>query len=191
MLLKEFPITCCVNALSFGCATTSKTSERSHPNRTWNSQSGINGPFATATSNSRIVRCSSAESCEKNLLMENEFTTFVKSLQARHRWRDGVIGPVVQRQRRLGDNQESAGSIPAGITVAEWSEGVSAARLLGKEEGPPLRGGARFNSRTDLSDQHGAAGPMGRRLVCTQATTAARRCPGSIPRRSTGVRRET
>ena len=27
--------------------------------------------------------------------------------------------PVVQRQRRLGDNQESAGSIPAGITGVE------------------------------------------------------------------------
>ena len=27
--------------------------------------------------------------------------------------------PVVQRQRRLGDNQESAGSIPAGITDAQ------------------------------------------------------------------------
>jgi hypothetical protein len=40
--------------------------------------------------------------------------------------------PVVQWQRRLGDNQESAGSIPAGIT--RWSVGVLAAHLLGKEE---------------------------------------------------------
>lgn len=67
--------------------------------------------------------------------------------------------PLVQWQRHLGDNQESAGSIPAGIT--RWSVGVSAAHLLGKEEdrvrfpdGPPaIR----------------AAGPRGRRLVCTQA----------------------
>ena len=42
--------------------------------------------------------------------------------------------PVVQGQRRLGDNQESAGSIPAGITVAKWSVGVLAAHLRGKEE---------------------------------------------------------
>ena len=42
--------------------------------------------------------------------------------------------PVVQGQRRLGDNQESAGSIPAGITDAKWSVGVLAAHLLGKEE---------------------------------------------------------
>ncbi len=44
--------------------------------------------------------------------------------------------PVVQRQRRLGDNQESAGSIPAGITDAKWSVGVLAAHLRGKEEDP-------------------------------------------------------
>ena len=44
--------------------------------------------------------------------------------------------PVVQRRRRLGDNQESAGSIPAGITDAKWSVGVLAAHLRGKEEDP-------------------------------------------------------
>ena len=43
---------------------------------------------------------------------------------------------MVQRRRRLGDNQESAGSIPAGITDAKWSVGVLAAHLLGKEEDP-------------------------------------------------------
>ena len=41
------------------------------------------------------------------------------------------------------------------------SVGVLAARLLGKEED-------RFDSRTDLSMRR-AAGPTGRRLVCTQA----------------------
>ena len=44
--------------------------------------------------------------------------------------------PVVQGQRRLGDNQESAGSIPAGITDVNWSVGVLAAHLRGKEEDP-------------------------------------------------------
>ena len=46
--------------------------------------------------------------------------------------------PVVQRRRRLGDNQESAGSIPAGITdsAEEGSVGVLAAHLRGKEEDP-------------------------------------------------------
>ena len=39
--------------------------------------------------------------------------------------------PVVQRRRRLGDNQESDGSIPSGINS---KVGVSAARLLGKQE---------------------------------------------------------
>ncbi len=55
---------------------------------------------------------------------------------------DSEHDPVVQGQRRLGDNQESAGSIPAGITDATWSVGVLAAHLLGKEEDPvQLRGG--------------------------------------------------
>ena len=44
--------------------------------------------------------------------------------------------PVVQRQRRLGDNQESDGSTPSGITDAKWSVGVLAAHLRGKEEDP-------------------------------------------------------
>ncbi len=44
--------------------------------------------------------------------------------------------PVVQGQRRLGDNQESDGSIPSGITDTKWSVGVLAAHLLGKEEAP-------------------------------------------------------
>ena len=43
---------------------------------------------------------------------------------------------MVQGQRRLGDNQESTGSIPPGITDAEWSVGVLAAHLRGKEEDP-------------------------------------------------------
>jgi hypothetical protein len=34
------------------------------------------------------------------------------------------IDPVVQRQRRLRDMQESAGSIPAGITFDDWSVSV-------------------------------------------------------------------
>ena len=50
--------------------------------------------------------------------------------------RSSATDPVVQRQRRLGDNQESAGSIPAGITDAKWSVGVLAAHLRGKEEDP-------------------------------------------------------
>jgi hypothetical protein len=66
--------------------------------------------------------------------------------------------PVVQRRRRLGDNQESAGSIPAGIT--RRSVGVSAAHLLGKEEDRVLLPDGPLEAR--------AAGPRGRRLVCTQ-----------------------
>lgn len=42
--------------------------------------------------------------------------------------------PVVQRRRRLGDNQESDGSTPSGITCG--SVGVVAAHLRGKEEAP-------------------------------------------------------
>ena len=42
--------------------------------------------------------------------------------------------PVVQRRRRLVDIQESAGSIPAGITFDNWSVSVSAARRCGKAE---------------------------------------------------------
>jgi hypothetical protein len=41
---------------------------------------------------------------------------------------------VVQRRRRLRDMQESAGSIPAGITFDNWSVSVSAARRCGKAE---------------------------------------------------------
>ena len=43
---------------------------------------------------------------------------------------------MVQRRRRLGDDQESDGSIPSGITDAKWSVGVLAAHLRGKEEDP-------------------------------------------------------
>jgi hypothetical protein len=73
-----------------------------------------------------------------------------EKLEFKHKSND----PVVQRQRRLGDNQESAGSIPAGITVGQAfqadlpvvvrlesptyfrSVGVLAAHLRGKEEDP-------------------------------------------------------
>jgi hypothetical protein len=40
--------------------------------------------------------------------------------------------PVVQRRRRLDDNQESDGSTPSGITY--WSVGVLAAHVFGKDE---------------------------------------------------------
>ena len=46
-----------------------------------------------------------------------------------------TIDPVVQRQRRLGDNQESDGSIPSGITARKtWSVGAAAAHRFGKAE---------------------------------------------------------
>ncbi len=58
MLFNEFPI-----AISATCPgsdgnwlPSSKTSDREHPNRVWNSQSGKNGPFATAKSSSRTTR---------------------------------------------------------------------------------------------------------------------------------------
>ena len=41
---------------------------------------------------------------------------------------------VVQRRRRLADIQESAGSIPAGITFDNWSVSVWAARRCGTAE---------------------------------------------------------
>lgn len=46
------------------------------------------------------------------------------------------LDPVVQRQRRLGDNQESDGSIPSGITDSKthWSVGAEAARRFGIAE---------------------------------------------------------
>ena len=54
-----------------------------------------------------------------------------------------TIDPVVQRRRRLGDNQENDGSIPSGITDSIWSVGAAAAHRLGKAEG-------RVRFRTDL-----------------------------------------
>ena len=80
--------------------------------------------------------------------------------------------PVVQGQRRLGDNQESAGSIPAGITDTKWSVGVLAAHLLGKEEDP-----------VQLRD-----GPLGLDgLACSQEATDPCKVGevGSTPIRST------
>ena len=68
--------------------------------------------------------------------------------------------PVVQGQRRLGDNQESDGSTPSGIT--DWSVGVPAARLLGREEDR-----VQFPNGP-LIDKEWATGPKGRHLVCTQ-----------------------
>ena len=63
--------------------------------------------------------------------------------------------PVVQRSRRLADIQESAGSIPAGITFDNRSVSVVAARRCGKAEdrvqfpdGPLDRMGCSFNGRT-------------------------------------------
>ena len=44
-----------------------------------------------------------------------------------------LIDRVVQRQRRLGDNQEMDGSIPSAITFKEWSVGVLAAHVCGKD----------------------------------------------------------
>ncbi len=79
---------------------------------------------------------------------------------------------MVQGQRRLGDNQESAGSIPAGITDAKRSVGVLSADLLGKEEAP-----------VQLRD-----GPLGLDgLACSQEATDPCRVgeAGSTPVRST------
>ena len=42
--------------------------------------------------------------------------------------------PVVQRQRRLGDSQEERRFESIRDHCVKWSVGVSAARLLGKEE---------------------------------------------------------
>jgi hypothetical protein len=67
--------------------------------------------------------------------------------------------PVVQRLRRLGDSQENDGSSPSGIT--QWSVGVPAAHVRGKD-----------GDRVRFPDgplEKRAAGPTGRRLVCTQA----------------------
>ena len=51
--------------------------------------------------------------------------------------------PVVQRLRRLADIQESAGSIPAGITFNKWSVSVWAARRCGSRPTDVLSVGAR------------------------------------------------
>ena len=75
---------------------------------------------------------------------------------------DDLMDPVVQRRRRLRDMQESAGSSPAGITLNEWSVGVSAAHLRGKQEDR-----VQFPDRP-LNQTTRAAGPMGRHLICTQ-----------------------
>ena len=79
-------------------------------------------------------------------------------LQVRLLPRSLTHGPVVQWRRRLRDVQESAGSIPAGIT--RRSVGVPVAHLLGKE-------GDRVRFPDGPLDQW-AARSMGGRLVCTQ-----------------------
>ncbi len=89
---------------------------------------------------------------------------------------------MVQRRRRLGDNQESGGSTPPGITLTKGSVGVSAAHLLGTEEdavqlrdGPldtgrwskgktlGLHPGNRGSSPRRSTGRTWADGPMGRR----------------------------
>ena len=67
--------------------------------------------------------------------------------------------PVLQRRRRLVDIQESAGSIPAGIT--HWSVGVAAARRRGKAED-------RVRAPDGPLETRAARSTVGR-LVCTQA----------------------
>ena len=67
---------------------------------------------------------------------------------------------MVQRRRRLADIQESAGSIPGGITLDNWSVSVAAARRCGKAE-----------DRVQFPDgplEYWDAGLTGRRLACTQ-----------------------
>ncbi len=82
---------------------------------------------------------------------------------------DEETDPVVQRQRRLGDNQESDGSTPSGITVAKRSVGVSAAHLLGKEEDPvqlrdgPLDDAGRWSNGKTLGLHPGNRGSIPRR----------------------------
>ena len=79
-------------------------------------------------------------------------------LQVRLLPRSLTHGPVVQWRRRLRDVQESAGSIPAGIT--RRSVGVPAAYVRGKD-------GDRVRFPDGPLDQR-AARSMGGRLVCTQ-----------------------
>ncbi len=67
---------------------------------------------------------------------------------------------MVQGRRRLADIQESAGSIPAGITFDDWSVNVWAARRCGKAE-----------DRVQFPDgplEFRDAGLTGRHLACTQ-----------------------
>ena len=81
--------------------------------------------------------------------------------------------PVVQRRRRLGDNQETGGSIPSGIILEKRSVGVLAAHLLGKEEDPvQLRDGPLDDAGRSSNGKTLGLHPGNR---------------GSIPRRSTGV----
>ena len=83
--------------------------------------------------------------------------------------------PVVQRRRRLADIQESAGSIPAGITCDNWSVSVVAARRCGKAED-------RVQSPDGPLDKW-ACMPMGASWVCTLTAM------GSTPMRSTKYKR--
>ena len=78
---------------------------------------------------------------------------------------------MVQRRRRLADIQESAGSIPAGITCDNWSVSVVAARRCGKAED-------RVQSPDGPLDKW-ACMPMGATDPCTIGVI------GSTPIRST------
>ena len=83
--------------------------------------------------------------------------------------------PVVQRLRHLADIQESAGSIPAGITFDNWSVSVWAGtarrvvRRCGSRPTDVLSVGAR--DRVQFPDgplEFWDAGLTGRHLACTQ-----------------------
>ena len=80
--------------------------------------------------------------------------------------------PVVQRRRRLRDMQESAGSIPAGITREKWSVGVPAAHVCGKD-------GDRVRLPDGPLDNRRAGMPLGATDPCKVGVM------GSTPMRST------
>ena len=93
-----------------------------------------------------------------------------------------TIDPVVQRQRRLGDNQESDGSTPSGIilkTVCRcfWRHTSSVRRKAGYADTLPhcarLPLGKRARLPVRIPDgpfNTWAAGPTGRHLACNQET---------------------
>lgn len=88
--------------------------------------------------------------------------------------------PVVQRRRRLRDMQESAGSIPAGITCDNWSVSVVVARCCGKAED-------RVQSPDGPLDEW-ACMPLEATDPCKiGGPPQGGRCPGSTPIRSTDI----